>query len=364
MLPALNIPAPVSPPCPSLPLTFPLQLHSNGMRDIISPWGSFNNTFPFTISLPRPLPFPLSILSCLPFPLPILCSLPFLGPFLTALCVSLTIPVVIVIVIPRTAPSTARHTGIRQFLIIIIPVDYLIPIQWSNRHKVAWLALPAAWRLNLCPEIITTVPRATLTGAFNFPWAGCLSIGAIDLISEGTGVVPSSIVHLVLCFVNHLPHIWVEGCQALPKRWTPAPAVRSHHLESWKVASRDWIKKDYIIKRSQGLSFLTPRTLNIHMTPRMGYETNPFIRSRSNDRRRFITNVGIFALAVASPSLLRLPFGANAASWKLIYIWGVTIMIQLNVAEGSPEWMYKVGQVIECALEHKASFCASHVMSR
>jgi len=129
MLPAQNIPALVSPLCPSLPI-------------------QFNNTLPYTVSLPLPLPDPL----------PILCSLPFPGPSLTALRVLLTLAVVIVIVIARTAPSTAQRSRIRPGLIIIILVDYLIPIQWSNGHEVAWLVLPAAWWLNLCPEIIATIP--------------------------------------------------------------------------------------------------------------------------------------------------------------------------------------------------------------
>ena len=57
------------------------------MRDIISPWGLFNNTFPFTVSLPLPLPVP----SCLPLrhPFPhrlpglICCVCPVPGPCLT-----------------------------------------------------------------------------------------------------------------------------------------------------------------------------------------------------------------------------------------------------------------------------------------
>jgi len=149
----------------------PLQLQRNGTRDIISPWGLFNNTFPFIVSLPLPLPFPLPILSCLPFPLPILCSLPFPGPFHTALRVLLTLAIVIVIVIAWTAPSTTRRSRICPVLIIIILVDYLIPIQWSNGQEDAWLVLPAAWWLNLCPEIIATVAREMLAGAFNLSQA-------------------------------------------------------------------------------------------------------------------------------------------------------------------------------------------------
>jgi len=221
---------------------FLLQLQSNGTRDIISPWRLFNNTFPFTISLPLPLPFSL----------PVLCSLPFPGLFLTTLRVLLTLPIVIVIAIARTAPSTARRSGVRPVVIIIILVDYLIPIQWSNDQEVAWLVLPAAWWLNLSAEIIATVPRETLASAFNLSRAGCVPIGAINLIPEGTGVIPRPIVHSIAGFVKHLPHLWVERCPPLPKRLTPAPAVGPHQLELWKVASHDWIKKDFIIKEVPG----------------------------------------------------------------------------------------------------------------
>jgi hypothetical protein len=105
------------------------------------------------------------------------------------------------------APSTAWRTGICPVVIIIFLLDYLIPIQWSNAQEVAWFVLPAAWNLNLCPGIIATIPRETLTGAFNLPRAGCLQIGEMNLIPEGTGIVPPSIVHLVAGFVKHLPHI-------------------------------------------------------------------------------------------------------------------------------------------------------------
>jgi len=121
-------------------------------------------------------------------------------------------------------------------------------MQWYNGQEVAWLVLPAAWWRNLYPEIIATVPRETLASAFNLPQAGCLWIGAIDLIPEGTGVVPPPNVHLVADFVKDLPHISAEGCRPLPERRTPAPVVLPHQLELGKVASHDWIKKVYIIK--------------------------------------------------------------------------------------------------------------------
>jgi len=320
MLPARNIPALVSPPCPSLPMTFPLQLQSNGPRDIISPWNVFNNTFPITDFRPPPHPFPLPVLSRLPIPLPMLRSLPFLGPFATPLrdLLTLAIAIVIVIVMARTAPSTARSCGMRPVLITIILIEYLIPIQWSEGQEVAWLLLPAAWRLNLYPVIIATIPRETLAGAFNLSRAACLRIGGNNLIPEGTGVVPPPIVHLVAGCVKPLPHIWAEGCPPLLQRWTPAPAVRQHHLDLWEWRVVTGWRKIIPWKRSQAHSSLMPRTLYIHMSPWMGSDMNPFIRSRSNDRHRFITDVGIFALAFAFPLPLRLPIGAIAASWKSI----------------------------------------------
>ena len=120
----------------------------------------------------------------------------------------------------------------RPVLIVIILLDYLIPLQWSNGQEVAWFVLPAAWQLNLCPGIITTVPRKTLSSAFNLPRAGCLRIGAINLIPEGMRVFPPPMVHLVAGFVKHLPHRGAGGTPPGPKRRTPAPAVRPHQLES------------------------------------------------------------------------------------------------------------------------------------
>jgi hypothetical protein len=116
------------------------------------------------------------------------------------------------------ASSTARHSRIRPVVIIIILVDYLIPMEWSNGQEVAWLVLPAAWGLNLCPKIISTVPREMVTGAFNLFRASCLWIGANDLIPEGTRVIPPQISHLVTGNVKYLPHKSAECCPPLPKR--------------------------------------------------------------------------------------------------------------------------------------------------
>jgi len=135
---------------------------------------------------------------------------------------------------------------------IIIFFNHVIPIGWSNGQKVAWLVLPAALWLNLCPEIITTVWTETHAGAFNLSQAGCLQFGATYLIPKGPGVVPPPIVHLVAGFAKHLPHIWTEHCPQLPHRRTPAPAVRPHQLELWKVASCGWINKDYCTKEVPG----------------------------------------------------------------------------------------------------------------
>jgi hypothetical protein len=77
----------------------------------------------------------------------------------------------------------------------------------ANSQEVAWLVLPAAWRLNHCPEIIATIQRETLSGTFNLSRAGCLGIEAMELIPEGTGVVPPPIVHLATGFFKYLPNI-------------------------------------------------------------------------------------------------------------------------------------------------------------
>ena len=105
------------------------------------------------------------------------------------------------------AASTTRRFRIRPVVITIILVDYLILIQSSKGEEVAWLVLPAAWWLNLCTGIIDTIPRKTLAAAFNLPRPGCLRIGEIDLIREGTGVIPPSIVYLIAGFVKHFPDI-------------------------------------------------------------------------------------------------------------------------------------------------------------
>ena len=149
MVPARNVPALVSPLCPVGLGHFVLQLQSNRTSDIISLWGLFNNTFLFIVSVPLPLPFALPVLSRLLFPLAILWSHPFPGPCVTALCVMFTLAVVIFTAIARTAPSTARLSVSRPVLIIIILVNSLIPIQWSNCHEISWFILPAASRLNL-----------------------------------------------------------------------------------------------------------------------------------------------------------------------------------------------------------------------
>jgi hypothetical protein len=106
-----------------------------------------------------------------------------------------------VIAIRRTTACSAWRSGIYPVFIIIILIDYLIPIQGSNSQKVAWLVLLAAWWLNHCPENIGSVPRETQPGAFNLPQAGCLPIGAIDLIPDDTGVVPPPNVHFLVGFV-------------------------------------------------------------------------------------------------------------------------------------------------------------------
>jgi len=87
----------------------------------------------------------------------------------------------------------------------------------------------------------------------------------------------------------------------------------SCNCEMWRVIMGS--RKITSYKRSHALSSWMPQTLYIRMSPRMWFEMNPCIPSRSNNKCRFITDVGIFALAVAFPNPLWVPFGAVAGSW-------------------------------------------------
>ena len=192
----------------------------------VSHWGLFNNTGPCPVPIPVPIfrpllhrfHLPLPFVSRRAIPLPILCSRPLPGPFLTTLRVILTLAFIIVIAIASMAHSTAWCSRIRQGLIIIIFLNDLIPIQWSNGQEVAWFVLPAAWQLNLCPEIIATVPREPVAYPFIHPPAGSLRFKTIDLIPKGMGVVPLPIFHLVAGFIKCLPHISADSSPPLPKR--------------------------------------------------------------------------------------------------------------------------------------------------
>jgi hypothetical protein len=87
---------------------------------------------------------------------------------------------IILITIATMAPSTTLHSGGREVLVIIILVNYLIPIQWSEGLDVACLVLPAAWWCNLSAEIVDTVPRGMITGAFQLLGGCCVQIEVID----------------------------------------------------------------------------------------------------------------------------------------------------------------------------------------
>jgi len=91
---------------------------------------------------------------------------------------------------------------------------------------------------------------------------------------------------------------------------------------------------------------------------------NPIIWSPFNDKGQFVTDLGFVALAIDFPLRLVLPFVAIAASWKGIYIKGLSIMIQFTAAEGRPEGKYKVVLVIRSVLKREVSFYACHVMSK
>jgi hypothetical protein len=67
---------------------------------------------------------------------------------------------------------------------------------------------------------------------------------------------------------------------------------------------------------------------------------NPCIRTLSNNKPQFMPAVTVFALPVDFPIPLGLPIGTIAASCDQMNIPVISIMIMLNVAEGSPEGTY------------------------
>ena len=106
-----------------------------------------------------------------------------------------------------------------------ILVDYLVLIQWSNGHEVAWCILPAGLLPNLCPGIITTVPRELLAGGLKLPQADCVHVVAMNIFSESTGVVAPLNGHLVGQSFKNMPHTVAEGCPPLPEMRTTTLAV-------------------------------------------------------------------------------------------------------------------------------------------
>jgi len=77
--------------------------------------------------------------------------------------------IVLVIAIARMACSTTRRTGILPVVIINILVDYLISAQWSQSEEVTWFVNPAAWPVNLCPEINAAISTEMITGSHTLP---------------------------------------------------------------------------------------------------------------------------------------------------------------------------------------------------
>jgi len=246
ILPAINIPTLVSPRCPSLPLTFPSATAKQRHDRYHLPLGLVQHYLSlYRVTSPSPSLSPSR---------PQLRSLSTTHPLFPSLSRSLSHR-------PACPPNPRRRhchchgqdgSFHRSALWDPPSSHHHHPHRSFHLNSVVWLVLSAAWRHNHCPEIIATVPREMLAGAYKLSQAGCQRIAAIDLIPECTGIVAPPIVHLVAGFVKYLPHIWVEGCPPLPKRRTPAPAVRPYQLELWQVASCDWIKNNYILKEVPG----------------------------------------------------------------------------------------------------------------
>jgi len=91
MLPALNIPALVSPPCPSLPNTFPSTTAKQWHERYHLPPGVCL-TIPFPLPFPLPFPFPFPFPFFVPFPFPVPSSLPCVSSLPSPLSLSLPSP--------------------------------------------------------------------------------------------------------------------------------------------------------------------------------------------------------------------------------------------------------------------------------
>ena len=137
MLLALNIPALVSPLCPIVPLTFASATAKQRHKRYHLPLGFMKQYcslyhFPSLYRFPSPYP-----------------ALSTSRPVFSSLSRSLSHRPVC----PphphhfywhlhrKSAPSTAQRSGIRPVVIIIILVDYLIPIQHFDGHEVTWFDL-------------------------------------------------------------------------------------------------------------------------------------------------------------------------------------------------------------------------------
>jgi hypothetical protein len=107
----------------------------------------------------------------------------------------------------KSTSSTNRRSVICPVLALFILIDYIILIHWSNGLDIAWLVLPAAGWLNHCPEIIATLPRATLAVALIMPQEYCQANELSDLIPERTAVIPPPIMQVVPGVVKQLPHV-------------------------------------------------------------------------------------------------------------------------------------------------------------
>ena len=150
---------------------------------------------------------------------------------------------------------------IHPVLIIIILVDYLIPIQWSDGQEVAWFLPPVGWLLNLCPEIITSVRRETLTGAFNLPLAVCLLIGAIELFPKARGLSHLQLIIWSRVLSNIFPIY----------EWKAAHHIRKGELIHLLCSQISWngeklpvvngSRKSIFWKRSHAYSSLVPQPL-------------------------------------------------------------------------------------------------------
>ena len=151
------------------------------------------------LTIPFPLRFPFPFTSFVPFPFPV----PFSPPCVSSppSPLSLSLPSPGQFLPPLGAPGSAQFSSSSYSSIISSQFSGLTPRKSPGLYCREIGGSIFTLRSSLPYQEKRSPVRST------FPDQVLVRIGVIDLHSEGMGVVPPPIVHLVVAFVKHLPHI-------------------------------------------------------------------------------------------------------------------------------------------------------------